>query len=50
VTEFRKVPRAAKGIALHNDALYAEQNDKIIRYILPTDSIVETPAFAPRSH
>jgi hypothetical protein len=28
------------GIALFNGALYAEQNDKIIRYALPTDSIV----------
>jgi glucose/arabinose dehydrogenase/mono/diheme cytochrome c family protein len=28
------------GIALYNGALYAEQNDKIIRYALPADSIV----------
>ena len=28
------------GIALYSGALYAEQNDKIIRYALPADSIV----------
>jgi len=28
------------GIALYNGALYAEQNDKIIRYALPSDAVV----------
>src|SRR5271155_641013 len=28
------------GIALYGSALYAEQNDKIIRYALPSDAIV----------
>src|SRR6202042_3114269 len=28
------------GIALYNGALYAEQNDKIIRYALPQDTLV----------
>jgi glucose/arabinose dehydrogenase len=32
------------GIALYNGALYAEQNDKIIRYTLPADSIVPNGA------
>ena len=30
------------GIGLYNGALYAEQNDKIIRYALPADSLVPT--------
>ena len=32
------------GIALYNGALYAEQNDKIIRYALPADSLVPNGA------
>jgi glucose/arabinose dehydrogenase/mono/diheme cytochrome c family protein len=28
------------GIGFYNGALYAEQNDKIVRYVLPADSIV----------
>jgi glucose/arabinose dehydrogenase/mono/diheme cytochrome c family protein len=30
------------GIGLYNGALYAEQNDKIIRYAMPKDSLVPT--------
>jgi glucose/arabinose dehydrogenase/mono/diheme cytochrome c family protein len=32
------------GIALYNGAVYAEQNDKIIRYALPKDSLVPNGA------
>jgi glucose/arabinose dehydrogenase/mono/diheme cytochrome c family protein len=35
------------GIAIHNGALYAEQNDKIIRYQLPTDSASIVPKGSP---
>jgi glucose/arabinose dehydrogenase len=35
------------GIAYYNGAIYAEQNDKIIRYALPTDSDSIAPTGAP---
>jgi glucose/arabinose dehydrogenase/mono/diheme cytochrome c family protein len=36
------------GIALYNGAVYAEQNDKIIRYVLPTNSDSIAPSGAPQ--
>jgi glucose/arabinose dehydrogenase/mono/diheme cytochrome c family protein len=35
------------GIAYYNDAIYAEQNDKIIRYALPTSADAIAPTGAP---
>jgi glucose/arabinose dehydrogenase/cytochrome c5 len=35
------------GIALYNGAIYAEQNDKIIRYLLPVDSGSIAPKGSP---
>jgi glucose/arabinose dehydrogenase/mono/diheme cytochrome c family protein len=35
------------GIGLHDDALYAEINDKIVRYALPAGSIVPTSPSVP---
>jgi glucose/arabinose dehydrogenase len=35
------------GIAYYNGAIYAEQNDKIIRYVLPTNSDSIAPTGAP---